>query len=95
VFVVSADTLGEMLTGILGWLIVAYFAGMALWLVGALAWDLFQWGWDDLIPGIRGRRARRLRVERPARIARIPRRVDLRDGEKVGAWLDRHELPQR
>jgi hypothetical protein len=27
--------------------------------------------------------------------ARIPRRVDLRDTEKVGLWLGRHDLAQR
>lgn len=81
-----------MLTGIFGWLIVAYFAGMALWLVGGIAWGLFEFVWDDVIPGIQGRRARALRQssERPAQ---IPRRVDLRDREKVGVWLAR--LPQR
>jgi hypothetical protein len=89
--VVSADTLNEMLSGIFGLLIVTYFAGMALWFAGALAWDAFQWAWDDLIPGIQGRRARarRLESERPAR---IPRRVDLRDSEKVDAWLLRRGL---
>jgi hypothetical protein len=80
-----------MLSNVFAWAIVAYFAGMALYLVGGVAWDLFELIWDDVIPKLQGRRARTRRpaAERPAR---IPRRVDLRDGEAVDMWLDRRGL---
>lgn len=79
-----ADTLSEMLSELFGWLVVAYFVGLAIWFVAGVTCTLFAWIYDDLIPRIQGRHARALRTERPAQ---IPRRIDLRDSEKVDVWL--------
>ena len=75
--------------------IYALIALNALPIVAVILWGASQ----PFILAYRGVAWRRELAEQKAIHAvnpfRIPRRVDLRDGEKVGVWLGRHDLAQR